>query len=124
MITQGTLALLSACKCLFKGMDLTIARNQIRTTIGCLNSLGEIWPRAARNLREIQTIARHVLGLVPGTSEGQMCARVEGPRSPRLQPSDIDAALLLPDSFLDLCGWYNIADMDLSVAGEQAMHNG
>lgn len=124
MITQGTLALLSACQSLFKGMDLTIARNQIRTTIGCLNSLAEIWPRAARNVREIQTIARHVLGLVPETSEGQSCARGEGLRSPRLQSSDINTDLLLPDSFLDLCGWYNIADMDLSVAGEQAMHNG
>lgn len=124
MITQGTLALLSACKSQFKGMDLTIARNQIRTTIGCLNSLGEIWPRAARNVREIQTIARHVLGLVPETSERQLCAGGEGPRSPQLQSSDIDAAFFLPDSVLDLCGWYNIAEIDLSVVGEQAMRNG
>jgi len=82
MITQGTLALLSACKCLFNGMDLAIARN----------------------VKEIQTIARHVLRLVPETSEGQLCARGEGFRSPQLQSSDIDAAFLLPDSFIDLGG--------------------
>ena len=101
-------------------MDLTIARNQIKTTIGCLNSLAEIWPRAARSVKEIQTIARHVLGLVPGTGEGQLCARGEDPSSLRLQPSEIDAAFLLPDSFVDLCGWYNIGDINLSGAGEQA----
>lgn len=63
MISEGTLALLSACSFLLKGKELAIARDQIRMTIGCLRSLGEIWPRTARNLKEIQFIARHVFGL-------------------------------------------------------------
>lgn len=65
MVSEGTLALLSACNYLLKGKELAVARDQIRMTIGCLRSLGEVWPRTARNVKEIQTIARHVLGLGP-----------------------------------------------------------
>ncbi|KAI6781458.1 C6 zinc finger domain-containing protein [Emericellopsis cladophorae] len=63
MVSEGTLALLSACNYLLKGKELAVARDQIRVTIGCLRSLGEVWPRTARNVTEIQTIARHVLGM-------------------------------------------------------------
>ncbi|KAF4832388.1 hypothetical protein CGCTS75_v004555 [Colletotrichum tropicale] len=63
MVSEGTLALLSACNFLLKGKQLAIARDQIRLTIGCLKALGEFWPRTAKNVSEIQTIARHVLGL-------------------------------------------------------------
>ncbi|KAJ0417952.1 hypothetical protein BJY00DRAFT_288693 [Aspergillus carlsbadensis] len=63
MVSEGTLALLSACHFYLRGPKLAIARDQIRMTIGCLKALGEIWPRTARNVREIQTIAQHVLGV-------------------------------------------------------------
>jgi hypothetical protein len=63
MVSEGTLALLSACKFLLKGRELAVARDQIRLTVGCLKALGELWPRTARNVEEIQIIARHVLGL-------------------------------------------------------------
>ncbi|KAK1142648.1 hypothetical protein N8T08_007452 [Aspergillus melleus] len=63
MISEGTLALLSACNFLFKGKELAIARDQIRMIIGCLKALAEIWPRTRRNVHEIQLIARYVLGL-------------------------------------------------------------
>ncbi|KAL9949995.1 hypothetical protein ACHAO3_000257 [Verticillium nonalfalfae] len=63
MVSEGTLALLSACKYLLKGKELAVARDQIRMTVGCLKTLGEVWPRTAANVGEIQTIARHVLGL-------------------------------------------------------------
>ncbi|KAL3481753.1 hypothetical protein BJX99DRAFT_253279 [Aspergillus californicus] len=63
MVSEGALALLSACKFLLKGSELAIARDQIRVTIGCLKALAEYWPRTARNVREMQTIAQHVLGL-------------------------------------------------------------
>ncbi|KIW47842.1 uncharacterized protein PV06_00500 [Exophiala oligosperma] len=66
MVSEGTLALLSGCKFLFKGKELAIARDQIRMTIGCLKVLGELWPRTAKNVQEIQIIARHALGLVAG----------------------------------------------------------
>ncbi|ETS76465.1 hypothetical protein PFICI_11852 [Pestalotiopsis fici W106-1] len=63
MVSEGTLALLSACNFLLEGKEREIARDQIRLIIGCLTSLGELWPRTARNVKEIQFIARHVFGL-------------------------------------------------------------
>lgn len=63
MVSEGTLALLSACNFLLEGKEREIARDQIRLIIGCLTSLGELWPRTARNVKEIQYIARHVFGL-------------------------------------------------------------
>lgn len=63
MVSEGTLALLSACRYLLKGKELAVARDQIRMTVGCLKTLGEVWPRTAANVGEIQTIARHVLCL-------------------------------------------------------------
>ncbi|KAL6863434.1 hypothetical protein ACO1O0_003688 [Amphichorda felina] len=39
MVSEGTLALLSACNFLFKGKEFAIARDQIRMTIGCLKAL-------------------------------------------------------------------------------------
>lgn len=114
MVSTGSMALLSACKFLLKGMDLTIARNQIRMTIGRLNALGEVWPRAARNVREIQTIARHVLGLVPESGDGQLLSNGDGQRSPAAGMSGVDADVLPLGNNFDLCGWYNVADLDLS----------
>lgn len=78
MVSEGTLALLSACTFLFKGQELAIARDQIRMTIGCLKALGELWPRTAKNVQEIQTIARHVLGLGgPKAAAGEPVAASE-----------------------------------------------
>lgn len=63
MLSEGTLALLSACKFMLHGSELQRARDQIRMTIGRLRALGQTWPRTARNVQEIQIIARYVLGL-------------------------------------------------------------
>lgn len=68
MVSEGTLALLSACKFQLKDKELRIARDQIKMTIGCLKALGEVWPRTARNVGEIQMIARHVLDVGRGVS--------------------------------------------------------
>ncbi|KAL5051660.1 hypothetical protein BDW71DRAFT_57441 [Aspergillus fruticulosus] len=122
MVSEGTLALLSACSALFKGKDLSIARDQIRMTLGCLKVLGEVWPRTARNVREIQTIAQCVLGLgqaashdsTPGLSELpsfgadgiSLDSTIGGPST---DDNDLSAALGAID---DLCGWYNLEDLD------------
>lgn len=63
MVSEGALALLSACHFQLKDKDLQIARDQVRMTLGCLKAIGEIWPRTRRNVKEIQTIARHIFGL-------------------------------------------------------------
>lgn len=80
--------------------------------IGRLNDLADLWPRAARNVREIQTIARHVLGLVPESSEGQLLSREDGQENTVSEMPSVEASIL-PD-YVDLCGWYNVGDLDLS----------
>lgn len=121
MVSEGILALLSACSAL-KGRDLAIARDQIRMALGCLKVLGEVWPRTARNVREIQTIAQCVLGL------GQVASNDSRPASTELPSFSADGisldsttgGLSTDDNDLsasigtieDLCGWYNLGPLD------------
>ncbi|KAK1590942.1 uncharacterized protein LY79DRAFT_553648 [Colletotrichum navitas] len=121
MTSEGTLALLSACNFLLRGKELSIARDQIRMSIGCLKTLGEIWPRTARNLQEIQTIARHVLRVgskatstsntpkscgVPSLSAsgGEIGSQTEPPTN----ESDVFSSF---GSMDDVCGWYSLKDL-------------
>lgn len=134
MVSEGTLALLSACNFRLKEMKLTIARNQIRMAIGCLNALAELWPRTARNVREIQTIAHHVLGLwskavnnngTPMSSEVPLLSGGEGQTSLGSEAEALGNYTDIPPSrntYEDLCGWYNLVDLDLSYTFE--MNNG
>jgi hypothetical protein len=123
MISEGALALLSACNYMFKGKDLATARDQIRMIIGCLKAIGETWPRTARNVREIQTIAHHVLGIgsklaaksdTPGSSEVPALFGGQEGRSLGSEGNTSNATDLLPSlgSIEDLCGWYNLGDLD------------
>ena len=121
MISEGTLALLSACKFLLKGTELAIARDQIRMTVGCLKTLGEVWPRTMKNLQEIQIIARHALGLEPkktnssthSTNEALIVSGGEGQTT-----SGSETAASSNDTFpaVDAMegsyGWYNPSDLD------------
>lgn len=79
MVSEGILALLSACCIRLEGRELAIARDQVRMTLGCLKALGEIWPRTARNVREIQMIAQHVLGLEENV--GRTSSRISSEQS-------------------------------------------
>ncbi|KAJ5288904.1 hypothetical protein N7478_001934 [Penicillium angulare] len=130
MVSEGTLALLSACRFLLKGKELTIAREQIRMTIGCLKALAELWSRTARNVREIQKIAHHVLGLGTKTHAGS--ARNNSHGGLELSSADeyglfgsetgtsSEDLNMLPslDSIEDLCGWYNIGGLDPNIPWE------
>ncbi|KAJ5144261.1 Transcription factor [Penicillium bovifimosum] len=124
MVSEGTLALLAACAFRLEGKDLTVTREQIRMTIGCLKALGEIWPRTARNVREIQTVARHVLGLgskamsdsggtrssdVPDLSGGEGQGSVASEFEVSSNNMDVLSSLAFLD---DLCGWYDIGELD------------
>ncbi|RAH67465.1 putative C6 transcription factor [Aspergillus aculeatinus CBS 121060] len=129
MISEGALSLLSACYCLLAGKELAIARDQIRMIIGCLKTLGALWPRTAKNVREIQTIASHVLGLTSvtaanvrsrestGSSELPSLSHGEGTQASGTTPeasmsgSELDVLLSL-DSLHDMCGWFNMGDLD------------
>lgn len=122
MVSEGTLALLSACNYLLQGKELAIARDQIRLTIGCLKSLGEVWPRTAKNVQEIQTIARHVLGLkgktttvscTPKSSQVPSLLGSEGESSVRSAEGSEQSGNILASlgSMEDVCGWYNMSDI-------------
>ncbi|KFX96907.1 hypothetical protein V490_03076 [Pseudogymnoascus sp. VKM F-3557] len=63
MLTTGTISLLSACKFLLQDQKLAVARDQVRMSIGCLKSFAGVWPLAGKSHREVQTIAREMLGL-------------------------------------------------------------
>lgn len=123
MVSEGTLALLSACKYLLQGKELAIARDQIRMTIGCLKELGAFWPRTARNVREIQTIARNALGLeqadstpsvsdIPSLwdSEGQTAQHSEAGTT----SNDIDFAT---NSFDGMSPWFSLCNLDTDDGG-------
>ena len=129
MVSEGTLALLSACRFLLHGKEQEIARGQIRMTIGCLKELGEIWPRTARNVREIQTIVRHVLDFgskstetddAPSESNDVRSLSSENERAgtePEAQASSSGVDDFPSPSFIeDLCGLYNPSNLgrDLS----------
>ncbi|KAK1455980.1 hypothetical protein CCUS01_10340 [Colletotrichum cuscutae] len=105
---------------LLKGKELAVARDQIRMTIGCLKTLGKVWPRTAKNVREIQTIAQHVLGLKPRLNgertatdtAGSLAVTDKGDAgnsnsqtSMSSSQSEVFASLGTMD---DVCGWYNM----------------
>lgn len=120
MISEGTLALLSACKFLLRGTELAIARDQIRMSIGCLKESGALWPRTCRNVSQIQTIARHVLGIesynpkkdTPNSahSKSSVSETQENFTEPySSSSSDIFSSIR---DFDDMCGWYTDGALD------------
>ncbi|PLN76445.1 hypothetical protein BDW42DRAFT_198943 [Aspergillus taichungensis] len=129
MISGGTLALLSACRFLLQKKDLTIARAQIRMTIGCLLAIGAVWPRAARNVREIQIIARRVLDLETGSvsksgtsKPGEVPGLLDGDEHGGTAIPDVDAPVNDSENFpsfesIDsLGGWCNLGDLDIDLS--------
>lgn len=124
MISEGTLALLSACKFLLKGRELSRARDQVRMTIGCLKALGDTWPRTARNLQEIQRIAQCALGLkedtpIPTVSDPPSLSNPSSSERQTTQESDISSSTGdVTDMFNSLdgpCSWYSLGDIDAEM---------
>ncbi|PMB65371.1 hypothetical protein BM221_008727 [Beauveria bassiana] len=127
MISEGTLALLSACKFLLRGNELAIARDQIRLTIGCLKNLGALWPRVARNVSQIQTIAKHVLGIETHNSAADKGASASASAHSATSTAEENesscemASLSNSDVFStmrdfdDICGWYDIGELDSAL---------
>lgn len=126
MVSEGALSLLSACKYLLRDQELAVARDKIRLTIGCLKTLGEVWTRTAKNVREIQTIARHVLGLenrsaVPGGSElpSLTTNSEQGSSQSEIVPQQEGDAVVSLGSLDDICGWINIGtELNFDWTGE------
>jgi hypothetical protein len=61
MLVNAAISLISACKYGLSESSLRMTREQIRLGIGCLKSFATIWPRAGKNLQEVQAIARELL---------------------------------------------------------------
>lgn len=97
-------------------------------TIGCLQTIGEVWPRAARNVREIQFIARRVLDLetrtvsksetpksseVPSLSDGEE----RGGSAPDVDDVVNDTEIFPWFESIDSPGaWCNLSDLDLDLS--------
>lgn len=119
MVSEGLLALLSACSVYLKGKDLTVARDQIRVALGCLKVLGEVWPRTARNVRQLQTIAQSVLSLKQSTvtstsalTDLHCLALIETGISENPLANDNDI-FNSAEPGENLCDWFNFGDHDV-----------
>jgi hypothetical protein len=66
MIAITTIAHLSACKYVFEGEQLKVARERIRVAMGALEVYAEVWPRGKKVVGEVKTVARALLNLEPG----------------------------------------------------------
>lgn len=119
MVSPVVLALLSACHFLLKETELAVARDQVRMIIGNLKALGEVWPRTTKNVREIQTIARHVLGVgckatdVATTRSSSQVPSLSNPEDQTITSSESDTFSYDTDMFPFLSSidgiyrWYN-----------------
>ena len=63
MISNMTIAHLSACRYVFQKPRLQLERDKIRLNMGVLKMLGEFWPAGKREFRDMGIIAREILSL-------------------------------------------------------------
>ncbi|KAF2110455.1 hypothetical protein BDV96DRAFT_202238 [Lophiotrema nucula] len=63
MLSNMTIAHLSACRHVFREPRLSLEREKIRLNMGVLKMMGEFWPSGAREYRKMGIIAREVLSL-------------------------------------------------------------
>ncbi|KAF2728467.1 hypothetical protein EJ04DRAFT_581323 [Polyplosphaeria fusca] len=64
MISNMTIAHLSACRWIFQEPERQLERDKIRLNMGVLKMLGEYWPAGKREYREMGIIAREILSLI------------------------------------------------------------
>lgn len=110
----GTLGLLSACNFIFRGQELAVARQQIRMIIGCLGAASDIWPQAAQNLREVQAIARNVLGIGAKSASPSVPQPAITLSQPLVSnpPPALDEVRKNVDEIPPLTTWANLTDID------------
>lgn len=63
MISNMTIAHLSACRYIFKEPKLQLEREKIRLNMGVLKMFGEFWPAGKREYHSMGLIAREILSL-------------------------------------------------------------
>jgi hypothetical protein len=117
MIATSTIAHLSACKYLFEGEALQVARERIRVAMGALEIFAEVWPRGKRVAREVKTVAREILSLAPA-SEGYKPVQTQSIQLsyvPMLQGNSphLGAAVV---SDVDSSGYYGFPLMEADIS--------
>jgi len=93
MVATLATAQISACNVLLDDHALSIARDRVRLSIGCLNALGTIWPLSKKMANEVRYVARRTLSSLPSltTQEADPSADVEIPRDEVAWPIDPSA---------------------------------
>ena len=107
IVSEISLAQISACKLLLDEHAMSIARDRIRLSIGFLTQMGTVWPLAKEMARDVRYVARRTLSNV-STARGpepDPAAEVEVPRDELIWPLhssasiDIYSAMVLPPSW-------------------------
>lgn len=80
MISNMTIAHLSACRYIFQESKLSLERDKIRLNMGVLKMMGEFWPAGEREYHDVGIIAREILSL---TDE-----EIQIPKQPPVLPLD------------------------------------
>jgi hypothetical protein len=89
MIATMTIAHLSACKYVFTGEQLKVARERIRVAMGALEVFAEIWPRAKKVVGEVKIVARTLLSLESKPRQASIASPkpIESPRHLSVNPT-------------------------------------
>ncbi|KAK5994006.1 C6 finger domain transcription factor iacK [Cladobotryum mycophilum] len=125
MLTTGTLSLLAACKFLLKEEKLSIARDQIRVSVGYHKVMAAVWSQAKSNLQEVQAIAREVLAIGANGKANKAVVRTAEISVNSGQPSSnsgTDFSEGLSDDALssvsldNLQTYWNMSDMQMDIS--------
>lgn len=117
MVATLATAQISACNVL-DDRALSIARDRLRLSIGCLHSMGTIWPLSKQMAKEVRFVARRTLANLPSITsrECDPSAEVEIPREEAIWPIntsaeiDIYTAINLPIGYEPLMRNYSISE--------------
>ncbi|KAE8355924.1 hypothetical protein BDV28DRAFT_155047 [Aspergillus coremiiformis] len=118
MIANIVIAHLSACRFVFQGQQLKLARERVRLSMGALKVLSEYWPMGKRTYQEVGLIAREILGFEKMHTAVDSSAGTP-PVGIRHDPVNIhwDPLPLVPDlpsldANIDFCGLFDPAICD------------
>ncbi|KAF2679093.1 nicotinate-nucleotide diphosphorylase [Lentithecium fluviatile CBS 122367] len=113
MVATLSTAQISACNILLEDHALSIARDRVRLSIGCLNAMGTIWPLAKKMAREVRYVARRTLAGLPSLTmqEAEPEREIEVPRDEIIWPVD-------PSAQIDIFAGISIpVDWDAALMG-------
>lgn len=115
MVSSVTIAHLSACKNVFQGEQLQIARDRIRVAMGTLKAFGEVWPRGKRTHSEVQIIARELLGISLNSDKTATPPAIEPgwSASAGFQTASLDFSALDTGALFDTLLFSNSASFDM-----------